>query len=79
VVPRKAILWVGVAFVLMLSTRPAFASSITFSVAGTDAASITPTVNAFRAAIGGVNNANAAGPLADGRREINWDGSKPLT
>ena len=72
--PSKAILWVGVALGLVLSARPALASSITFSAAGTDVASITPTVNAFRAAIGGVNNANAAGPLATGRREINWDG-----
>jgi hypothetical protein len=74
VAPSKAILWVGVALGLVLSARPALASSITFSAAGTDVASITPTVNAFRAAIGGVNNANAAGPLATGRREINWDG-----
>jgi hypothetical protein len=79
VTPRQAILWVGVAFGLVLSARPAFASSITFSAAGADAASITPTVNAFRAAIGGINNANAAGPLADGRREINWDGGGAAT
>jgi hypothetical protein len=79
VVPRKAILWVGVAFGLLLSARPAFATAITFSAAGADAASITPTVNAFRAAIGGVNNMNAPGPLADGRREINWDGGGAAT
>jgi hypothetical protein len=79
VAPRKAILWVGMALGLVLSARPALASSITFSASGTDAASITPTVNAFRAAIGGINNANAAGPLADGRREINWDGGGATT
>ena len=28
----------------------------------------------FRAGLGGVNNGNAPGPLAGGRREINWDG-----
>jgi hypothetical protein len=32
------------------------------------------TVDAFRAALGDPNNANAPGPLATGRREINWDG-----
>ena len=73
-IPRRAILWVGVAFALVLSTRPAFASAITFSAAGATIASITPTVSAFQAAIGGVNNLNAPGPLASGRREINWDG-----
>jgi hypothetical protein len=74
VVPTKAILWVGVAFGLVLSTRPAFASAITFSAAGADIASITPTVNAFRTALGGINNGNAPGPISSGRREINWDG-----
>ena len=77
--PRKAILWVGLAFGLVLSARPAFASAITFSAAGADIASITPTVDAFRAALGGGNNGNAAGPLANGRREINWDGGGAAT
>src|SRR4029450_12258023 len=31
-------------------------------------------VDAFRAALGGANNGNVTGPLAGGRREINWDG-----
>src|SRR4030095_15374879 len=30
--------------------------------------------DAFRAALGGSNNLNVPGPLAEGRREINWDG-----
>ena len=77
--PRKAILWVAVACALVLSARPALASSITFSAVGPSAASITPTVDAFRAAMGGVNNLNAPGPLADGRREINWDGGGAVT
>lgn len=74
----------------MLSTRPvrvfvllsfllgtpsfAAATPIIFSDFGIDAASILDTVNAFRGAIGGVNNGNAAGPFTTGRREINWDG-----
>ena len=46
-----------------------------FSVGGnSDPGSIQPEVDAFRAALGEPNNGNAAGPLASGRREINWDG-----
>ena len=36
--------------------------------------SIQSTVDAFRAAFGGLNNGNSPGPLLSGRREINWDG-----
>jgi hypothetical protein len=50
------------------------AASSVFSDSGSDAASILDTVNQFRTAIGGVNNGNAPGPFATGRREINWDG-----
>ncbi|MEX2092636.1 MAG: PEP-CTERM sorting domain-containing protein [Pirellulales bacterium] len=42
-------------------------------------ASIQPTIDAFRAALGGPNNGNNAGPLASGRREINWDGGGAIT
>jgi hypothetical protein len=53
----------------------ATAGPIVFSVGGdTTTASIQATVDAFRAALGDPLNGNAAGPLADGRREINWDG-----
>lgn len=38
------------------------------------AGAIQAEVDAFRAALGDPNNANAPGPLAVGRREINWDG-----
>lgn len=37
-------------------------------------ASIQSTVDAFRAALGEVDNLNNPGPLDEGRREINWDG-----
>jgi len=46
------------------------AGSIVFS----DFGAILDTVDAFRSAIGGANNGNAAGPFTTGRREINWDG-----
>ncbi len=45
-----------------------------FQAAGPTIASIQGTVDAFRAALGEPNNANNPGPLATGRREINWDG-----
>jgi hypothetical protein len=58
---------------LSLSARQAQAQLV-FQAAGPDAASIAGTVAAFRAALGEPNNANNPGPLAAGRREINWDG-----
>jgi hypothetical protein len=45
-----------------------------YQAAGPDIASIQSAVDGYRAALGAVNNGNAPGPLADGRREINWDG-----
>jgi hypothetical protein len=45
-----------------------------FQAAGPSTGSIQGTVDEFRAALGNPNNGNAAGPLAGGRREINWDG-----
>ena len=48
-----------------------------FQAAGPTNASIQGTVDAFRTALGIVNNANNPGPLASGRREINWDGGNP--
>jgi len=59
------------------STDAAFT---TFSVGGdTTPASIQATVDAFRAALGNPNNGNNPGPLASGRREINWDGGGATT
>ena len=52
-----------------------FGGFTSFSVGGDDTtASIQGTVDNFRAALGNPNNGNAPGPLASGRREINWDG-----
>jgi Divergent InlB B-repeat domain len=50
---------------------------LVFQAAGPTAESIQGTVDAFRAALGDPNNANNPGPLASGRREINWDGAMP--
>ena len=51
------------------------AAFVTFEVGGDNtAASIEATVDAFAAALGDPNTGNDPGPLAGGRREINWDG-----
>ncbi len=50
-----------------------------FQAAGPNASSIQSTVDQFRLQLGGVNNGNAPGPLATGRREINWDGGGSAT
>ena len=50
---------------------------IIFQAAGPTADSIQSTVDAYRAALGDPNNGNNPGPLASGRREINWDGGGP--
>lgn len=55
---------------LLLGPSFSFATPIVF----TDADSIVAGVNAFRDAIGGVNNGVAPGSFATGRREIGWDG-----
>src|SRR5262245_41294743 len=51
-----------------------FVPPAVFQAAGPDADSIQGALDAFRAALGDPNNGNAPGPLAGGRREINWDG-----
>jgi hypothetical protein len=50
---------------------------VVFQAAGPTVESIQSSVDEFRAALGDPNNANAPGPLATGRREINWDGGGP--
>jgi hypothetical protein len=52
----------------------AFASFIVFEANGTTPASITPTRDAFRTAVGGGTVAGANGDFGGLRREINWDG-----
>lgn len=55
------------------NTSSDFVPPRVFQVAGPNAASIQGTVEAYRAALGAPNG-NTPGPLASGRREINWDG-----
>lgn len=50
-----------------------------FRAAGPDQESIQSAVDQFRAELGDPNNGNAPGPLASGRREINWDGGGATT
>ena len=52
-----------------------FVAPVVFQAAGPTIASIQNTVDQYRAALGATDNGNTAGPLADGRREINWDGA----
>src|SRR6058998_3258420 len=78
--PKACRLWAtiasfGLALIFTLVAAQAEGQTPTvFQAAGPNAASIQSSVDAFRAALGGLNNGNAPGPLATGRREINWDG-----
>ena len=54
-----------------------FVAPVVIQAAGSTAASIQSSVDAFRAALGNPNNGNNPGPLTSGRREINWDGGNP--
>src|SRR6476469_898904 len=56
------------------NTPKDFVAPNVFQAAGPNAASIQSTGDGFRAALGIINNGNAAGPLGSGHREINWDG-----
>src|ERR1700704_269067 len=63
----------GFALVLMTAASSQ-AGLVTFAAFGQDAAAITPTRDAFRAAVGGGTVAGANGSFGGLRREINWDG-----
>jgi hypothetical protein len=59
------------------TTSDDFVAPIVFQAAGAKAASLEGAVDAYRRALGDPNNLNNPGPLASGRREINWDGGNP--
>lgn len=72
---KKAISkFIAGSFVLLAFSSLANAATAVFQAAGPSAASIQGSVDQFRLALGGANNGNSPGPLATGRREINWDG-----
>jgi hypothetical protein len=56
------------------NTPKNFVPPAVFQAAGPTISSIQGSVDEFRAALGNPNNGNNPGPLASGRREINWDG-----
>jgi hypothetical protein len=56
------------------SKKKDFVPPIVFQAAGPTITSIQGSVDGYRAALGTPNNNNVPGPLASGRREINWDG-----
>jgi len=58
----------------LFSASEAWGGFVTFEAAGADIASITPTRDAFRGAVGGGTVAGANGSFGGLRREINWDG-----
>jgi hypothetical protein len=60
-------------------TAKDFVPPVVFQAAGPTIESIRGTVDQFRAVLGDPNNANTAGPLTNGRREINWDGGGSAT
>jgi hypothetical protein len=90
---RHVLLNIGIAFGLLSAmvlapvgkdahaqgnTPKDFVPPVVFQAAGSTAASIQSTVDAFRAALGDPNNGNNQPPLdRSGRREINWDGGNP--
>ena len=64
----------ALAGLLLASAAWAAPVFVTFESAGATAAAITPTRDAFRAAVGGGTVAGANGSFGGVRREINWDG-----
>ncbi|MEP7118889.1 MAG: hypothetical protein ABI880_14965, partial [Acidobacteriota bacterium] len=61
----------------LLLAGTASAGPIVREAAGANAAAIQAAVDAFRADLGGPNNAALPGTQPSGRREINWDGGGP--
>ncbi len=59
---------------IAMTTAHSNAGFIVYEAAGSDPGAITPTRDAFRAAVGGGTVAGANGSFGGLRREINWDG-----
>lgn len=65
--------------VLLAIPQAVHAAPIATEASGLLASDIQTAVDAFRTALGSPNNGNTPGPLASGRREINWDGGGAVT
>ena len=74
---RMMIRTVVIALAGALMVAPEAGAITIFSDTGGNAAAIQDTVDAYRATLGDPVNGNNPGPLATGRREINWDGGGP--
>ena len=73
--PTPRIAGCGILLVSFFFTATqAFGGFVVFEATGADPALITPTRDAFRAAVGGGTVAGANGDFGGLRREINWDG-----
>ena len=70
---KKFLLSASVACASMAIVSPGEAAVIGTSGAAGNAAGLVGTVDFYRDQVGGPNNGNALGPIAGGRREINWD------
>jgi hypothetical protein len=71
---NSLLLIIAVYFLFTIPSAVFAQEFVAYSAAGIDANAIGSVVNAFRSAVGSPNNGNTPGPLASGRREINWDG-----
>ena len=72
-------IWLVASLLVLALPRVAGAGLIAISAVGPDAAGIQLGVDTFRLLLGDPNNASNPGPLATGRREINWDGGGATT
>ncbi len=70
---HKTLFTIAIGTVIGMLSTSAGAAAVVTSTGGSNPASIQPSVDAFRTSLGALNP-NVAGPLANGRREINWDG-----
>lgn len=71
---RKITAAIALALSVLGSAASAWAAPVEFAATGTRPSEIQSTFQAFRDDIGGNNNGAATGPIASGRREIDWDG-----
>jgi hypothetical protein len=71
---RFALSAVIVSLACAITTTSAHAGFVVFEAAGANAAAITPSRDAFRAAVGGGTVAGPNGSFGGLRREVNWDG-----